>query len=60
MIQDNLLKIVSENEKSTKKLEILQRFQQNLNKKSVEDTKDLKKLITEENDYHNLMQKLNS
>ena len=48
------------NEKTTKKLEILKRFQENLNDKSLEDMKDLKKLITEGNDYHDLIQKLDS
>ena len=53
MIQDYLLKIVSENEKNIKKLATLERFQQNLNDKTLEDIKDLKKLKTEENEFNN-------
>ena len=60
MIQDDLLKIMTENEKNTKKLEIIQQFQQNLNDKSLEDIKDLKILITEEKDFHNLFKNLDS
>ena len=40
---------MSENEKTNKKFEILHRFQENLNDKSLEDLKDLKKLIIEGN-----------
>ena len=56
----NLKTIMSENEKVTKKIKILQRFQQNLNDKSVEDIKDLKILVTEGKDFNNLIKKLDS
>ena len=59
MIDLNIKTIMSEKKKIAKKLEILNQFQQNLNQKSLERIKDLKKLITEENDIDNLMQNLN-
>ena len=51
---------MSENEKTNKKFEILKRFQENLNDKYLEDLKDLKKLIIEGKDFHNLIKKLDS